>query len=99
MPTINRIPKTPRKTENSEKRQERQKFYNTAKWQKLRLVKLANNPLCEICLVDEKLKFAEDVHHIISFMDGADDNAKKALFFDINNLQSLCKQCHQKQHN
>lgn len=42
---------------------------------------------------------AEDVHHIVSFMTATDPLKRKALAYDYENLQSLCKECHQKIHN
>lgn len=98
MPTINRLPKAPRKTENSEKRLERQKMYNNSKWRKLRICKLLEFPLCERCLDSDLVVPAVDIHHIQSFMVD-DENLKIQLFFDINNLKSLCKECHQLTHN
>ena len=99
MPTINRLPKAPRKTENSEKRNERKKWYNNTRWRKLRIQKLQDQPLCEKCLDEEKVTAAVDIHHIISFMSTEDEETKYQLFYDYDNLMSLCKECHQKIHN
>ena len=57
------------------------------------------HPLCERCEKAGKVVPAEDCHHIISFMTGKTLLDKKALAFDPNNLESLCKECHQKEHN
>jgi 5-methylcytosine-specific restriction protein A len=99
MPTINKLPKAKRHTENSENREKRKKFYNTQAWRKLRLAKLMANPLCEDCLKNDVVTFATDVHHEVSFMSTSDENVQKYLFFDFENLVSLCKTCHQKRHN
>lgn len=72
--------------------------YNTPLWQKLRIEKLINNPLCEICEENSIIKAAEEVHHMIPFMRGKDIAEIQWLGFDYNNLQSLCKKCHDKQH-
>lgn len=72
--------------------------YNTARWKRLRLVKLRDNPLCEICEKKGITKMADDVHHIQSFMSVDDPEARKALAFDYDNLMSLCDECHSEIH-
>lgn len=64
-------------------------------------MKFANDPLCEICMRMEPqvIRPAEDVHHIVSFMSTNDPLKRNMLAFDYNNLQSLCKECHQRIHN
>lgn len=81
--------------------EERRKIYQTKRWGRLRAIKIANDPLCELCAQKEPsiIRPAEDVHHIVSFMTTADPIKRKALAFDYDNLQSLCKECHQKIHN
>lgn len=96
MPTIN---KPKRQRSNEGKRKERMQIYNTARWRELRKVKLMSDPLCEMCLKEERTTPAEDIHHITSFMTVEDMTARKALAFDYNNLMSLCDVCHQRMHN
>lgn len=72
--------------------------YNTARWKRLRLVKLRNNPLCEVCEKKGITKMADDVHHIQSFMSVDNPEAIKALAFDYDNLMSLCDECHSEIH-
>ena len=67
-------------------RKERLRFYGTSKWQKLRAVKLAENPVCEYC--NEAL--AVEVDHVESAAANRPD-----LWYDWNNLKSTCKRCHQ----
>lgn len=57
------------------------------------------NPLCEKCLLKGIVTPAEDIHHIISFLSTDDPLRRKELSFDFNNLESICKVCHQKEHN
>jgi len=67
------------------------KLYHSQKWRKLRKLKLEMNPLCE-CEYCKKLvipKPAQHVDHINPVKDGGD-------FFDMNNLQSLNRDCHNK---
>lgn len=72
--------------------------YNTARWKRLRLVKLRDNPLCEVCEKKGITKMADDVHHIQSFMSVDNPEARKALAFDYDNLMSLCDECHSEIH-
>lgn len=66
-----------------------------SKWKKIRDTKIKLNPLCECC--GEKL--AEEVHHILPLEDYSNDfETMESLAYDINNLQSLCKECHYKIH-
>lgn len=79
------------------KREDRQKIYQSTKWKELRIAKLMQNPLCELCLQNGKVVEAVDIHHIDSFMNytGTDRLAKA---YDFNNLMALCKECHSKLH-
>lgn len=93
MPTITKPKKRPQTGRNLNA-EERAKIYRTARWRRLREAKLMTDPLCEICG-----EVAEDVHHKISFMETTNTDHRYALAFDYDNLQSVCKQCHQKIHN
>lgn len=68
--------------------------YNTRTWRELRLVFLAENPLCEICKNQQKLTLAQEVHHKIPIGTGKTIAEKKIIGFDYNNLQALCIECH-----
>lgn len=70
-----------------------QNLYNSRHWRKLSKLKLSHNPLCEMCYNSGVLEPAVLVHHIIEVKV---DYSKR---FDIDNLQSLCKSCHNKIHN
>lgn len=59
-------------------------------WNKVRSIKLADNPLCEECIGVGIVKQAEEVHHIKPVADYPE------LRLAIDNLQSLCKLCHNK---
>lgn len=63
-----------------------QKFYHSSRWNRLRQWKLNQNPICEICGAP-----AEIVDHIIPIREGGDP-------MSVDNLQSLCKACHNKKH-
>lgn len=69
-----------------------QKIYNSARWQRVRKMKLSRNPVCEdpyeyheLCGHPEP---AIQVHHIVKLIVDID----KA--FDMDNLMSLCTGCH-----
>lgn len=68
-------------------------FYKSTAWKKCRQIVLErDNFLCQKCLKNNRVTPADMVHHIIELLDDWD----KAL--DINNLESLCNSCHNKEH-
>lgn len=64
------------------------KLYKTARWQHMRDVQRDKQPLCEFCLQSEDVVVADVVDHI------RPHKGDETLFFDADNLQSLCKECH-----
>ena len=94
MPTLNKPKKQPSRTFN---RADRQKVYQSTKWKQLRLAKLLASPLCEICLKQDKIVPAIDIHHIDSFMNYT-GTKRLAKAYDFSNLMSICKECHAKEH-
>jgi len=58
------------------------KFYNSSQWRRLRLIQLNDKPLCEICQ-----SVGEVVDHIKEISDGGCATC-------LENLQTLCKICH-----
>lgn len=64
------------------------KLYSGSGWRQLRKAKLQRNPACERCLLKGYVELATVVHHKIAHK----GNTK--LFFDMDNLQSLCKPHH-----
>lgn len=73
-------------------------FYGSRAWQNLRNEQIMDNPLCEHCLLEGKIKSAQCVHHRIPFSEGITDEDKWKLFLDDKNLISLCNDCHRKIH-
>lgn len=65
-------------------------FYLRAAWRNLRLQKLANDPLCEKCAAEGRVKLANTVDHKIPRSDRPD------LALDYENLRSNCHSCHSK---
>lgn len=97
MPTIKRLKKRTRSIDTF-KDAERHRFYGTRRWARMRALKLAITPLCEMCARHDVVRAAEDVHHIVSFMSSDDPAQRIYLFYDFGNLMSLCKECHGKIH-
>lgn len=67
-------------------------FYQSKAWRDLRSYKLDKNPLCEKCLLQGKSTIATDVHHIDDVFNHWNERLK------IDNLEALCKPCHEKIH-
>ena len=59
-----------------------------AKWRRARKRFLQHHPLCEKCLSQGTLTPATVVDHIVPH------RGDRALFWDENNWQPLCKNCH-----
>lgn len=61
-------------------------IYNTARWQRVRTLKLRETPLCEYCPPNRRNQ-ATEVDHFKSLEDGGAP-------FDMANLRSVCRSCH-----
>lgn len=66
------------------------KWYKTANWHRLRIWQLKREPLCRFCRSKGIITQGNDVDHI------QDHKGDTELFFDKNNLQTLCRSCHSK---
>jgi len=75
-----------------------QYIYQDKRWRLLRATKIANNPLCEICLANGRVTIADEVHHIKPFEISVGQVELEERAFDYNNLMSLCTGCHKKIH-
>lgn len=98
MPTIHKPSRRPRDKGNAYAA-ERRRIYNSERWRKLRKLKFANDPLCEMCKKEGRITPAEDIHHIKSFMTASTPEERYRLAYDYTNLMSVCKKCHQRIHN
>lgn len=63
-------------------------LYNAKAWKALRLQQLTAEPLCRYCQQQGKVTAATVADHKIPH------KGDETLFFDADNLQSLCKLCH-----
>ena len=62
-------------------------IYNRQWWKRLRLLKLAQDPLCELCQRQGKATPATEVDHRTPIEQGGPAR-------DYDNLASMCKPCH-----
>lgn len=63
-------------------------MYKTKTWRRLRQSHIDRNPLCAVCLERGTTCAAEVVHHLTPH------RGVWHLFVDPDNLQSVCKACH-----
>ncbi|WP_455275120.1 HNH endonuclease [Ralstonia thomasii] len=64
------------------------RLYGTKRWFRLRHRQLSLHPLCALCEKLGKVTPATIADHVTRH------RGDETLFFDANNLQSLCKRCH-----
>jgi 5-methylcytosine-specific restriction endonuclease McrA len=68
-------------------------IYNDWTWLKLSRLQRQREPLCERCAAAGRLAFAELVHHKIPITEET-----RHLMYDVANLESLCRPCHEHIH-
>lgn len=79
----------PRVWDRSEDSQRWHRLYDTNEWKQLRAEQLAREPWCTECEKRGRMRVrARAVDHIVPH------RGDPELFFDKNNLQSLCDSCH-----
>ncbi|NLC02720.1 MAG: HNH endonuclease [Tissierellia bacterium] len=64
------------------------KLYSSTRWQQLRQYRLNTQPLCVECLKHNRYTPATVVDHM------KPHKGNEKLFYDLKNLQSMCKSCH-----
>ena len=83
-----------KKRYNDEDEKRYQRFYNSTAWKRTKGLRLMiDNGLCVECFKKGILTKATTVHHIIELKQ---DWSKR---LDIDNLESLCHNCHNDKHN
>jgi len=68
---------------------EAQSLYESPEWRTLRALHIKRNPLCEKCFERGRITPAVIVDHKVEIKDGGGR-------LDADNLQSLCRACHNK---
>lgn len=63
-------------------------MYNTKRWKNISQYKKNINPICEMCEEEGFVIRGELVHHI------KDGEKFKNIFYNLDNLKTLCKSCH-----
>jgi 5-methylcytosine-specific restriction protein A len=92
MPNLTRGKKPKYLANVSSKRKESPdaKFYKSKAWKSVRLLKIAENPICEVCYHVGKLTdatFGSPIDHAVRLEDGG-------AALDLANLITMCPQCH-----
>lgn len=67
---------------------DRQRFYRSAAWRRVRLKVLSERPLCEECAASHRVEAATVVDHQLDVRDRPD------LALTPSNLRPLCESCH-----
>lgn len=98
MPYINKGKKKTKPISEDTARKERMKVYNSRLWKSLTDIKKRENPLCEVCLMQNKIKSAEHSHHLQTFTKTKDLALRDSLAYDFDNLISICSECHNRIH-
>lgn len=99
MPTLNKLKKPKELSYKLHgKSKDIYKLYNTQTWRRLREGYLMEHPLCENCLLVDKITPAKEVHHIKPISRGVDEYEMRCLAYDPNNLRALCEECHDEEH-
>ena len=79
---------TARRRRMSDEEYNRDAWYSSKSWTKLRRAYIARYPLCRICSDNGFVRSADVVDHIV---ERKDDDSKR---LNWDNLQSLCHSCH-----
>ena len=65
-----------------------ERWRSSTRWARVRRLKLASDPVCELCRAEGRTTAAEQVHHKQGALERPD------LFFVLENLVSVCTTCH-----
>lgn len=72
------------------------KFYKSKEWAACRSSYIAEHSLCERCLAKGQIVPAEIVHHKIYLT--PENYQDPSIALNHNNLESLCRDCHNREH-
>ncbi len=65
-----------------------QAIYDSARWKRVRALKIDADPLCEVCEREGRTTLAAQVHHVVKVRD------EPGRAYDMANLMSVCRSCH-----
>lgn len=74
------------------------RMIQSPKWKVLRKKKINAFPICEDCNERGVVEPATEVHHIVPVEAASSVDGMEYLMFDVNNLRSLCHECHKNAH-
>jgi len=85
------------KTEKQQWQECQAAFYVSVAWIDCARAYRRDHPLCERCLTRHEISAAEEVHHRIKLTPS--NIHKPDIVLNWDNLEALCKKCHQEEHN
>lgn len=89
----------PWRCKNQQQAKDKATIYNSREWKDLRIAKLRQQPLCEICQQHGIVRSAHSVHHVVPIETATTmEEMKRLAFCDLDGLMSLCDECHHKIH-
>ena len=89
----------PWRCKNAKQAKDKATIYNSHEWKELRIAKLRQQPLCEICQQHGIVRSAHSVHHITPIETATTmEEMKRLAFCGLDGLMSLCDDCHHKVH-
>lgn len=97
MPTI-KLPKTKERRVPTTAKRKYQSVYQDKRWKRLRAYKMSCNPICERCENMKRTTPTAEVHHVVPFDWGRNDDETERLAYDFMNLLSVCVPCHKEAH-
>lgn len=74
------------------------KLMSNQRWIELRNRKIKEQPLCERCLINDRITLAQEVHHKEPVEGATTDIQAVRLAYDYSNLMSVCRKCHYEIH-
>ena len=84
---------------NAQQQRDKAEIYNSREWRELRVAKLRDKPLCQMCEEKQRYVSAHCVHHIIPIETAKTKKGMRRLAFcGLDGLMSLCDECHHKIH-
>jgi len=77
-----------KQSRNQYQRDEHDREYHTARWQRFRAWFLRRHPICSSCEAQGRIEPATVPHHIVPVKQGG-------AMYDEGNLAALCRTCHE----